>query len=472
MRLPRLLHSFGWIAAGEAASKAAGFLGFAYLARTLGPTGYGALELAVAVAMLGYLVVDFGLGPVAARRLAGDASLARGLVRAVARLRIGLALAYLAVAALAAHVLAADDDARALILAFSAALLAAAGVRDWLFQGLNRVERVAPAQLLRMTGFAVGAVVFVHGPSQLLRVGALEIGSMSLLAIYYLWASRDIDALSARDDGAAVAAAGLWREALPVGTGQALWAANQYLPTLAVALWLGEREVAFYGAAHRIVFALGSFVFLYFFTLYPRFVRAIDARDGSLAHIADVSLRAGAWLAGAAAMLAATLAEPICRLAFGPGFEAAAPAFAILVWVLPVSLLSGHARFALIAAGRQERQTWAQAAGAAATLLLCALLVPRFGLRGAALALLGATSIVWALTHVAMRRHVEALPGWRTLWRPGLALGVAATALQLLAPRGPWQRAALAASLLLVAAAALERATLARLRDTLAGGAT
>ena len=70
----------------------------------------------------------------------------------------------------------------------------------------------------------------------------------------------------------------------------------------------------------------------------------------------ETMLKSAAYIrasGGIGLALALTLAaEPLLRLLFGSGFERAAAPFSILVWTFPLTLLSGHARWILIAAKR------------------------------------------------------------------------------------------------------------------------
>jgi hypothetical protein len=49
--------------AGEVLSKLCVFAAFAYLARVLGPSGFGLIELALSITMFFVMAVDGGLGP-------------------------------------------------------------------------------------------------------------------------------------------------------------------------------------------------------------------------------------------------------------------------------------------------------------------------------------------------------------------------------------------------------------------------
>jgi len=458
-RATRFLVDYAWIASCEALSKIAGFAAFAYLARVLAPAGYGAVELAVAVGMVGYLVVDFGIGPIAARRVSAAPERAQSLLRSVPALRLALSVVGFGVAAGAAPFLAATEQGRSLVMLYALALLGAPWILDWLFQGLDRVRFVAPAQLLRMCLFLLGALVFVRGPEHVMRVGAIEIVAFGSMAAYYVVAARRMGLrASVAPERATVRA--LLRESAPVGAGQLLWALNQYVPTFAMAWYWSQSDVAYYGAAHRIVFSLGSFIFLYFFTLYPQLVRTTREAKDEFVELTSHSLRATAWLGGAAGIAATLLARPICALAFGDAFGEAASVLALVVWALPIHLVSGHARFALIAAGEERAQMWAQAIGVAATLALCALLVPRLHATGAALALVGSALVVWGVAHAAVVQRIGAMPGLAPLWRPVLA-GIAVTAGAFALPEAsPWLRAAAVCAAYALAFVLAERATL------------
>jgi O-antigen/teichoic acid export membrane protein len=465
-RARRFIADYALIASGELLSKVAGFLAFAYLARLLAPPGYGAVELAVAVSMVGYLFVDFGLGPIAARAVTQSRERSDDFTGSVPAIRTVLSLAMLAAAALFGSWIARTDDERTLVLLFATALLAAPWVLDWLFQGIDRMKWVAPAQMLRMFVFLGGILAFVDGPQHLLRVGAIEIAAFGAMALYYVSAARaNNERPRLAPDTATLRS--LIRESAPVGGGQLLWALNQYLPTFALAAWTTSSEVAFYGAAHRVVFSLSSFIFLYFFTLYPSLVVATGERKQDFGPLTDHSLRATAWLGLLAGLMGTLLAEPICQIAFGDAFGDSAGTLAVLVWVLPINLLSGHARFALIAGGQQVAQMWAQAAGVVLTLVLGALWIPEHHALGAAYALLGSAFGVWAIAHVATSRLIAPMSAVSPLWKPALAaLGIfaAATALPF---ESDWAKAALAATAYLGLALSLERETLRELPQLL-----
>jgi O-antigen/teichoic acid export membrane protein len=154
----------------------------------------------------------------------------------------------------------------------------------------------------------------------------------------------------------------------------------------------------------------------------------VGERTAQLQDVLRPSFRATAWLGVLGALAGTALAEPLCRLVYGEPFAAAAPAFAVLSWLLPISLLGAHARFALIAYSQQRSELAANAVGAAVAVGLGLIWIPPFGAVGAAAAMLASGFATWGVAQAFARRHLGRVPFLGPLARPAL---VAAGALAL-----------------------------------------
>ncbi len=467
-----LLRDYAALAGGEVFAKGAAIVAFAYLARVLGPSAYGSVELAVALGLIFGLVVDFGLWPIGSREVTRDPERARALASHVPAARVLLAVGACAGMALVAALLNKPPETRNLVLVYALALFAAPWTLNWLFLGLDLKRWVAAAQPLRMAVFAGAVVLLVSGPADLLRVGGAELAGVFAMAAYFVLAARH-RAVAPGLHFELHAIGRLLRDALPVGVSQLLWALNQYLPTVLVATLVSDAAAGFYGGAHRIiVMGLGTFVYLHFFNLYPSIVRAAQAGEAPLAELMRHSFRATAWVGCFAALGLTLLAEPISLLVYGARFGPAALPFAILAWVLPVTLQSGHARFGLIGTGHPAQEMLAQGAGLVVTVGAGLVLVARFGAAGAAVALVASALVVWIVAHAYARSSVGPLPFAGPLLRPAAA-AVGAGALALVLPLdSPWLRGAFAGLVYAALGALLEPRLLADVRALLgAGGA-
>lgn len=498
----RLVRDYAALVTGELASKAAGFLAFAYLARTLGPELYGAVELAVVLALVFALVVDFGLGPIGAREVVKQPGRAPALAFQITATRLLLALPAVAVMSATALLIAPSPAGRRLALLFALSLFATPWTLNWLLQGLNRMLPAAVATALRMTVFLAGVGLLVEGPADLHWVGVAEIAAVAAMACYYVTVSwrRLAQLRPPPPEGAASgapprgAAPGPWkhlgartlgrllRAASPVAASQLLWALNQTLALPLLAVLAASRELALFGAAHRIVISLNSFIWLYFFNLYPVLTRATTRTPApppgepaggagpGFSTVTRTSFQVTSWGGVLVALAGTLLAGPLCRLAFGDAFAAAGEVFAVLVWVLPIHLLSGHARFSLIAAGHQRDELLAQAAGLAVTAGAGIPSIAAWGMRGAAAAMVLSGGVVWLVAHSFARRRIGPLPSLAPAWRPAAAALAAAGLSTWLLPAG-WGRGLAATTLYALAAVSFAPRLAGRLAARLRGAA-
>jgi O-antigen/teichoic acid export membrane protein len=139
------------------------------------------------------------------------------------------------------------------------------------------------------------------------------------------------------------------------------------------------------------------------------------------------SFRLIAWSSIGVALATSLSAETIVAAVFGEPFRMAGPVLAIYIWVLPLRLLSGHARWTLLAAERQGVLLLVELACAATIVLLCVALIPGYGAAGAALSGVLGNIVGWGAAHRAAGRFVGSLPGARQVLLPvgGAILGAA-----------------------------------------------
>jgi O-antigen/teichoic acid export membrane protein len=216
------------------------------------------------------------------------------------------------------------------------------------------------------------------------------------------------------------------REAAPIGLNELAWAFMWYFCTVLLGFIFPDRSLGWFGASHRALMALHTFVYLYFFNLLPSISRCADLPNKYLLELMDRSVRFAAWTGLFSATLLTALAPQLLTLMYGPLFRPASHSFSILVWMLPVAMLSGHHRYILIAYNHQRTLLRCTACSAAVTVLLGFALVPLYGGVGAAWALLVAIVINFVLVYISVRRLVVEVPVHRQLAAPLSALAVSA----------------------------------------------
>lgn len=432
----KLVWDFLVLSGGQLLAKLLGFFAFAYLAQTLGPAAYGHVEYVMALAAFFTMLVDAGLGPVAVRELTAGRAEPATIAANVALARLGLVVISVPAMVLTAGLSDPSAHSDALVWLFAASLVVLPWRLDWLLQGREMMTRASAAQLIRMAAFTLFVMVAIRAPGDVARVGWAECVAAGVTALYYVVVQHvAIAPVSLR--GSAAGMRGLLREGLPVGGSQMVAALSLYAPTFLVGTLVGGSETAWFGASHRIVISLSIFSVIYHFNLYPTLTRFLAADRSRADALVGASFRVVAWLSIGGALLLLLIAPVLLPLVFGARFSGAVPAFQILVWFLPVSILSGHARWLLVASRRQELVLVGQLVAAVTTMALGYPLIRHFGAPGAAAAMVLAAVGLWIGTHTLAVRAVGAVPGLTSALVPS-ALALAAVTAHHYAPQNPW----------------------------------
>ncbi len=413
------------------------FAAFAYLARTLGPAQYGGVEFVLATMVFFTLPVDFGIGVYGACELARDRRRAAELLREVAATRLVLATTSFLVLVVVVAVLPQPDEVRLLLAVYGLSLFAEPALIQWYFQGHDRMAWVATANFTRKGVFAALAISFVHPDTPLVVIGACEgVAVLATVAVCLTVLTRR----SGRRPPWPWAAPGVlvahFRKAMPIGLSELAWACQWYSATILLGLLVGGEALGWFGAAHRLVIALHTFVWLYFFNLLPSLSRAA-ATPAVFRDLIRRSLAVTAWGGLGVALAATLLSDILLPLVFGSRFAAAGRPFAVLVWMIPIAMVSGNYRYALIASGRQTLEFYCTLVAAVVSAALAWLLIPCYGALGAVCALLAANLVNLGCAFVAVYRYVEAIPCHVQLLGPLLALTGAVAVYLTLAPVGP-----------------------------------
>lgn len=255
------------------------------------------------------------------------------------------------------------------------------------FQRHERMDRLA-GSLLWKGAAAIAALALGLAVWHSLAVGlALQVAAWVLVVVFW-------DARSARGLlGSLAAIAPRWRPAqmrtlawvaLPLGVYSMLDSLNANLPRYFLQRHAGENMVGYYSAMAYLIVAGSTLSDALVVTSRPRLARHFGREMDEFRKMAArfAALAASVGVLGVA--LAYFAGGTILSLLYRPDYARNAPA---LVWLVVAATLwypAGVLNGALAAARRYAVQTGVLAVTTAVTALGCALLVPRYGLVGAA----------------------------------------------------------------------------------------
>lgn len=416
----KLAANFVLLSGGEALSKVFSFVAFAYLARILGPDTYGDIEFALAVTLFFNLVVEGGLGLLGAREIAKDEKSVLPLTFHIVIMRFVLAIGAFLMLFIFIILSNKSFQEKQVVILYGLTLFGTPGLLQWVFQGLDRMQWVAISSVIRWSLFAGFVFLFIFKPMHVRIVPLIELGAIGCVVAFNFSIFRYFFGRFRQRFDISFCMS-LFRQALPIGLTQVMWGLRAYVPIIALGLIVGGEVVGWFGAAHRIVIALHSFVWMYFFNIYPSISRCTKQPLESLQQLVGKSLQLTSWSAVFIGVIGTLLAEPLMSFVYGSQYNEAAFCFKVLIWLDSFILISGHYMYTLFAYDKQWLELLGAICGAVISILLNFLFILKFGFMGAAFALLCTEAIIWALNYYFVRSNIATVPFLGHLMKPLIA---------------------------------------------------
>ncbi len=388
--------------AAEGASKGSALVMAFLLARWMATEGFGAYAQTMALVAVLVPVMLLGLGFAIVRQIAGarDAVAIAAPVTTAFTIASALTLPLAAVMWLSAANIAPHfsdhPDATALVRA-AAVLLPIAAWQSLIYEALRARQRVRAATGLQIAEAALSLLamigLFLTGHLDPVRA-VTAIATLKLL--FFLLAGFDlVRAHDLRAAGFALLPPRGIRAALALGIPFMIAGLGEALMGLADRVLVGSLAGADmagrYIAAQTLIAILSSWGAPYWWLLYPRMAEAMS-RDSVRGAVAATRRLFGNFIAWGAplAVILALLGPQILTLALGPGYQVASATVGILVLAVFVNQAATPWEYFLYISGRAVFLMWVSLAWGAAAVAGITMLLPAFGLPGAASAVAAA----------------------------------------------------------------------------------
>jgi len=411
--------NFLTLGAGEVGSRGIAFFATAVLARRVGTEGFGILGLAFALTSYLLIVPGAGLQDLATREVARRPEDACRLAAGVLRFRLMLAFGLLGLSGILALLLPKPPIVRAVIALSAVSVLPLAVNAAWVYKALERTRRVAISLILAQLVYLTGVVFLVRSPGDLLRVpivqaaGELVAAFLLLPIVWGGWRSGSL-----REGVATLRGGGT------ITLTRALRAVVLTADVVLLSFLANDRQVGLYSAAYRVCFLLTAIAASAHVVFLPALTRAradAPAASAVLGHSLWLS-----WTVALPLVVGGALVAPdLLALLFGREFRAGGDAFRLLLMSIGVLFLHGTLHNAFLARERLAVETAIIGAAAVVNVALNFLIIPGYGLSGAAFVMVITEGMILVGGTSAVMRW-----GWRpplrVLVRPTIAAALMA----------------------------------------------
>lgn len=400
------------------------FFAFVYLARILGVASFGVLEFAGSVLTYLLLIADGGLEMWGTREAANTTDLP-ALAARILPLRLLLAslsfVLLLAVLPLLPHY----PSLRAVLVIYGVTAFAQAASLKWVFMGQQSMSGVARGLVIGQALFALTVVALVHSPAGLLWVPVLRLVSDVVTTLYFArWFRRVHGRFSEHMNWRGMLT--VLKPALTIGLSLAMGLVNYNFDAVLLGFLRGAMFVGWYNAAYKLILVGLSVAITYFTGLFPALSRLYVENLDEFRLLVRRTIEL--WLAFVVPLVVGGtfLADPVIHFLYGGAYANSAAPFRILVWSAALVILRWVYMDSLRATGHQALDVRGAVASACVNVSLNILLIPRFGMVGAASATAIADVVWFVMSYYYFRRAVlprESFPSLRGPLIGGVAMG-------------------------------------------------
>ena len=415
------------------------------LARVLDPAGYGVYAYALAIAGLLTIPIQWGLPTlivreVSALRLANNWSLVRGLVIRAHEFMLGVAVLIMLVGWFVmsgARLFSEPERSSAVFCGLLlAAFVALLGLGTGLLRGLRLtaesqlIEHVLRPSLFLAVIALLAWTMPVSGISPA-RVVAAQATATGVAYLACLWLYRRTAPTHVRSSSPTYTTRAWFRSAGPMAITSALLVVNTQTDVVLLGFLSSDADVGCYRVAIQLASLLLFLLVLWNAIVAARFAQLYAANDRhQLQELVSLSsLVVTTWAVGVY-LLFAVAGRPLITGIFGPEYQGAYVPLMILGAGQLVNAAAGPVGLLLTMTGHEREALKGVAAAAIANIALNLVLIPWFGIQGAATAA-ALSLVIWNMLLLrSVRRHlaietfrwravVQACGGYLTMFRQG-----------------------------------------------------
>jgi polysaccharide transporter, PST family len=387
--LLRIGRNAAWLTIGQVSFGLLSFAAAAFLARVLAPTAFGIWQSAAAIGALLAVVSTSGLATYGTWAVARHPERARSFVSAILRLRaVTTTIVVLCFAAVLIGIQA-ETRVRVVFLMAGVGYCLRAFWPDWVYQGMGRGGRLAMATLAHPLLWLLLLAGFVRGPADLILVPTTYI-TVAVAAGLILW--RDLWKLVDTSDDWRESLWRVYRSAVPLALAGIAVQLLVSLDYIVLTVMTAAADIAQYASAVRLALFIQGIAVAVHAAAFPTVTRAV--RDGSALRLLGQLQAILITVTVPVAFGLSYAAGPLVGLVFGAEYGGSVDVLRVLAWQIPVEAVGTLYANLLIARGRHRTYALIFGIGTCAKLIMLLILVPMFGIVGAAMASVAAIGCI------------------------------------------------------------------------------
>lgn len=405
-KLNRVLKNLLFLSMAEFFLKILGFVAVAYLARILGPKGFGEIGFAAAILAYFLLLVNLGLDTFGVKEVARDHTKINSYLNNILTIRLIASFISFFLLIVLVYFIPKPLEIKKLILFYGLGLFSFSLTLEWVFMGIEKMGFVAISRVVRQVIYLALVLAVVKSPEQILSIpfayfGSTLIGSIILLSLFV----QRYGNYKLKFD------LSFWKkilhQSLPMGFSYIMIQIYYNFGLVMLGFLKGEETVGLYNAAYKIILLLLVLPTLVVTVFFPLLSNYFKSNFSQLRDVASIYVKILVILSIPFGFGGTVLAKELISFVYGQTYSSAILAFQILIWDLVIVFLNIAYGNPLMAWDLQKRHMKCIALGTGVNLILNFLLIPKYSLYGASVATTLAELVVFLGVYPAFQKIVN-----------------------------------------------------------------
>ncbi len=413
----KLYKNFLSLTFGEIVSKVLVFFSVVYLAKVLGAEGYGTVDFIIAILSYFLLFVNAGFDTFGAREIARNHVEAKRYVSNIVMIRLIIALICYFILSGIIVCLPKTLEFKKIFFLYGFTLFSFAINLKWVFIGLEKTKAVAISLILYQTLFVTSIVLLINDRSNLIHIPIIHLSAEIFVALFLI-------AVFVKKYGLFLPKIDIpfWmsilRQSLPLCITMVVGMINYNFDIIMIGFIKNEESVGWYSAAYKVVLLFLAVCASYFSVILPSVSRYYNRALDGLRERIGISIRFTSAIGVPIAFGGAILAYPIINLIYGTEYSNSVPVLRLLIITVFIIILRINYRVLLIGLNKQTLDLKCVSFSLVVNVVLNLILIPLYGLIGAAIATVCSELVCFILAYFYVRKYIIHIPFIKNLVKP------------------------------------------------------
>ena len=316
------------------------FLYMTFMARYLGPSGYGVLTFALAFTSIFGVFTDFNLSLLIAREVARDEKAVNKYLANISVIKIILCIVTFVILAVVINLIGRSEETVQVVYLLGISVLLTSFTQMFyaVFQAFQRLEYQAIGQMINAVLMTVLVFIAVNLKLDLVAFGFMYLASAAAVFLYCFlsWQLKVSRIIILPHYRAFEVNWRFWKEtfrhALPFGLSAVFVMAFYWVSTIMLTLMKGDEASGLYNAPYRLVLVLSFIPAAFIGALYPAMSKLINTSPQKFRVYYEITRKYLLMMAVPLGIGTTILAGPIIGLIFGNLYSESVLALQILIW--------------------------------------------------------------------------------------------------------------------------------------------